>query len=211
MDDATRFWQQVEKYHHASVQSEREAARKELWAEFGARHAIVFTDLSGFTRLSVAHGIESFLGVIRASQRIFEPLIAEHGGRILKFEGDSLMAIFEDAGRALTSIDALYLAADAYNVERAMQEEIRLCVGVGYGDVLVAGEHDIFGLEVNWASLLGEDTAQAGEVLLTEAAVEALRSTAFINRCTLRSDGSTEHRYWCFEPTRREDSQNGVD
>ena len=23
-----------------------------------------------------------------------EPLIAEHGGRILKFEGDSLMAIF---------------------------------------------------------------------------------------------------------------------
>ena len=113
------------------------------------------TFLSGFTRLSVAHGIGELLGVIRASQRIFEPLIAEHGGRILKFEGDSLMAIFPDPGQALTSIDALYLAADSYNAGRATHEKIRLCASVVHGDVLVAGEHDIFGLEVNWASLLG--------------------------------------------------------
>ena len=93
MDNSTRFWAQIEAYQGTSG-DERDAAYRALWAEFGARHAIVFTDLSGFTRLSVAHGIESFLGVIRASQRIFEPLIAEHGGRILKFEGDSLMAIF---------------------------------------------------------------------------------------------------------------------
>ena len=201
MDNSTRFWAQIEAYQGTSG-DERDAAYRALWAEFGARHAIVFTDLSGFTRLSVEHGIESFLGVIRASQRIFEPLIAEHGGRILKFEGDSLMAIFPDPGQALTSIDALYLAADSYNAGRAAHEEIRLCVGVGYGDVLVAGEHDIFGLEVNWASLLGEDTAQPGEVLLTEAVVDALKATPLATRCMPSSPESPAHRYWCFTPQR---------
>ena len=202
MNDAERFWRQIDAYH-AAVGIERDAAREKLWAEFGARHAIVFTDLSGFTRQSVAQGIESFLGVIRASQRIFEPLIAEQGGRILKFEGDSLMAVFDDPVQALTSIDALYLAADSYNAGRAAHEEIRLCVGVGYGDVLVAGNHDIFGLEVNWASLLGEDTAQAGEVLLTEAVVEALESTPLVKRCMQSSPKSSAQPYWCFTPQRR--------
>ena len=113
------------------------------------------------------------------------------------------MAVFDDPVQALTSIDALYLAADSYNAGRAAHEEIRLCVGVGYGDVLVAGNHDIFGLEVNWASLLGEDTAQAGEVLLTEAVVEALKSTPLVKRCMQSSPKSSAQPYWCFTPQRR--------
>ena len=41
------------------------------------------------------------------------------------------------------------------------------------GEVLDLGR-DVFGLEVNLASKLGEDVARPGEVLFTEAAVAAL-------------------------------------
>jgi len=45
---------------------------------------------------------------------------------------------------------------------------VLLCVGMGYGDMLLVGDEDVFGAEVNAASKLGEDTAKAGEILVTE-------------------------------------------
>ena len=42
--------------------------------------------------------------------------------------------------------------------------------GIGYGEILVIENEDIFGSEVNLASKLGEDLAQRGEILLTESA-----------------------------------------
>ena len=46
-----------------------------------------------------------------------------------------------------------------------------LCLGIGYGPVILVGDRDVFGAEVNAASKLGEDTAGPGEVLVTEALV----------------------------------------
>ena len=42
-----------------------------------------------------------------------------------------------------------------------------LCLGVGFGRVLRVGDADVFGPEVNAAAKLGENTAQAGEILIT--------------------------------------------
>src|SRR5919199_1182131 len=50
--------------------------------------------------------------------------------------------------------------------------------GIGYGEVLIVEDEDLFGSEVNLASKLGEDLAERGEILLTESAfaeVEAER------------------------------------
>ncbi len=44
-----------------------------------------------------------------------------------------------------------------------------LCIGLGYGRVLHIGDQDVFGQEVNAASKLGEDTAKANEILVTDA------------------------------------------
>jgi class 3 adenylate cyclase len=56
------------------------------------------------------------------------------------------------------------------NEGRAPEERILLCVGIGYGAMLRIGDDDVFGAEVNAASKLGEDTAGAGEILVTEGA-----------------------------------------
>jgi class 3 adenylate cyclase len=50
---------------------------------------------------------------------------------------------------------------------------VRFSYGIGWGDVIDL-EADVFGLEVNLASKLGEDLARPGEVLLTAAAAQAL-------------------------------------
>jgi class 3 adenylate cyclase len=55
------------------------------------------------------------------------------------------------------------------NHGRAPEDQVLLCVGIGYGRVPRVGDHDVFGQEVNAASKLGEDIAKAGEILVTEA------------------------------------------
>ena len=52
-------------------------------------------------------------------------------------------------------------------------ERFRFSYGIGCGDVIEV-DGDVFGLEVNMASKLGEDLARPGEALLTPAAAAAL-------------------------------------
>ena len=59
------------------------------------------------------------------------------------------------------------------NRSRPEDERFRFSYGIGYGDVIEL-EGDVFGLEVNMASKLGEDLAKPGEALLTPAAAAGL-------------------------------------
>jgi adenylate cyclase len=49
-------------------------------------------------------------------------------------------------------------------------EYFRVCAGIGYGELLMAGREGLYGDEMNRASRLGEDTANPREILLTEEA-----------------------------------------
>ncbi len=202
MKESAAFWKLIEARR---VASDTEHARidDELWSQFGDTKAIVFTDLAGFTRLSHRLGIEAFLTVIRASHVLFEPVIAEWSGSILKYEGDSLLIIFNDVPSALAAIDAMFCSADDYNATRATDHQVQLCVGVGYGRVLVIDDHDLFGVEVNLASRLGEDTAQPGEVLVTQAAVDQVHGTDLETRLTACSvTPDLTQSAWSFSPKR---------
>ena len=55
--------------------------------------------------------------------------------------------------------------------------EIYIAIGVGYGRILLVGEDDAYGDEMNVACKLGEDVAEQGEILLTAAAHEAIGSS----------------------------------
>ena len=48
-----------------------------------------------------------------------------------------------------------------------------LCVGLGYGHMLRIGDADVYGAQVNAASKLGEDIAEAKEILVTRAVKDA--------------------------------------
>jgi len=134
----------------------------------------MFTDLSGFSRNVAEFGIIHFLQVIQESQRLLIPVIEAHDGILLKIEGDSFMVIFRKPERALAAAREMMAVLEEYNVGRLQEEAVLLCLGLGYGDMLRIGDADVFGAEVNAASKLGEDIAQAREILVTDAFLEAL-------------------------------------
>lgn len=153
-----------------------------IWELFGEEWAILFTDLAGFSRHVAEFGIIHFLQTIYESERLFVPVIEQHGGILLKVEGDSMMVIFRSAERALQCAIAMQQATAGYNLRREESEQVLLCAGLGYGRVLRIGDSDVFGAQVNAASKLGEDFAEAGEVLVTGAVRQEIIKTASAER-----------------------------
>jgi adenylate cyclase len=154
--------------------ADTEAIDQRIWELFGERWAVVFTDLSGFSRNVEKFGIVHFLQVIHEHHLLLLPIVEKHAGLLVKTEADSLLLLFRTVGRALDAALEMQRACANVNERRKPEEQILLCVGIGYGDLLRIGDDDIWGREVNAASKLGEDTARAGEILMTLAAKEAL-------------------------------------
>lgn len=157
----------------ASAPAERETLDQRIWDLFGETWTIMFTDLAGFSRQVAKFGIIHFLQTIHESEKILFPVVEEHDGLVLKTEGDSFLAIFRNPAKALQAARRMHEALDDWNTERPHEELVLLCVGLGHGRVLKVGDRDVYGSEVNAASKLGEDDARAGEILATDAFVQA--------------------------------------
>lgn len=150
------------------------AIEQQIWAEFGCIQAILYTDLAGFSRGVADFGIVHFLQLILESRQLFLPLVHAHQGRFLKEEGDSLLLLFDNPVQAACCAQAMQHVSHHHNAGRPPEQRIDLCLGLGYGQVLRIGQHDVFGEEVNAACKLGEDVAGPGDILLTAAMRTAL-------------------------------------
>jgi adenylate cyclase len=151
----------------------REAFDARIHQELSLKRAIVFTDTADFTVRARRDGILHFLMLFDRAVRAVEPVIRRHAGEVVKVEGDSLLLRFLDvpsACRAVTEMEAV-LRRQGRGLPR--KDVMRFSYGIGWGDVLDL-EGDVFGLEVNLASKLGEDLAEPNEALLTPSAAAAL-------------------------------------
>lgn len=137
------------------------------------KRAIVFTDTADFTERAAHDGILHFLMALGRAIDGMRPVIAREGGEIVKVEADSLLLRFDEAPAACRAVEALEAFLRRDNRRRPENERMRFSYGIGYGDVIDL-EGDMFGLEVNLASKLGEDLAKPGEALLTPGASSAL-------------------------------------
>jgi len=167
-----RLWQLIERRLEPGADKARIDRR--IWDLFGETWCVLFTDLSGFSRRVAEFGIIHFLQIIHESQRLLLPVIDEHDGFLLKTEGDSFLVIFRNPHKALQCCVEMNRVLAGYNAGLAPEDQVLLCAGLGYGEVLRIGNSEVFGAEVNAASKLGEDTAKAGEILVTEKMRRAL-------------------------------------
>lgn len=152
------------------------ALDRRIWDLFGETWAVMFTDLSGFSRQVEKFGILHFLQIIHEHKQVLSPIVARHNGILIKVEADSLIIIFRRAASALRCAIEMQAAVWEFNKPRLPETEVLLCVGIGYGEMLRIGDQDVFGREVNAASKLGEDTAKAWEILITKAAADSIGS-----------------------------------
>jgi class 3 adenylate cyclase len=148
---------------------------RRIWRLFGETWAVLYTDLSGFSRNVAEFGIVHFLQTIYESHRILVPIIERGNGILLKTEGDSLIVMFRHVNDAIRCALAMQAATRDYNAKRPDEEKVLLCAGIGFGEMLRIGDTDVFGAEVNAACKLGEDIAKSGEILMTGAALAAAR------------------------------------
>lgn len=147
-----------------------------IWDLFGEEWAVMFTDLSGFSRGVAEFGIIHFLQIIYESERLFIPLIEENDGILLKMEGDSMMVIFRNVTKAIDCSISMQRILVDYNKDRPDTEKIMLCVGLGFGKMLRIGDRDVYGAEVNASSKLGEDIAKAWQILVTDSVKKAAKN-----------------------------------
>ncbi|MEW5685273.1 MAG: adenylate/guanylate cyclase domain-containing protein [Pseudomonadota bacterium] len=164
----------------------------EIEREFTQRRAVMVLDMSGFSRTTQVHGVVSFLMMIHQMRLLAVPTIEARGGMLVKAEADNLYCLFEGVDDAVAAAREIIRQLSTVNVLLPAGRRLYASIGIGFGDVLVLAGEDLFGDEVNLASKLGEDVAQGGMVLLTEAAraelsvvVETVEERASISGLTL--------------------------
>src|SRR3989442_15872534 len=94
-----RLWALIEQRTRPDADTKKLDQR--IWDLFGEDWAVMFTDLSGFSRQVAAFGIIHFLQVIFEKKRLLLPIIASHDGILIKVEADSFLLIFKRASAAL--------------------------------------------------------------------------------------------------------------
>ena len=148
----------------------RDALCEEIERDFTERRAVLVLDMSGFSRTTQLHGVVAFLVMIHQMRLLSAPVIGDHGGTLLKAEADNLYCLFDTVDDAVAAAREIIRRLNAANHDLPEGLQLYASIGIGCGDILVLAGEDMFGDEVNLTSKLGEDVAQAGQMLLTEAA-----------------------------------------
>src|SRR3954466_15181685 len=117
-----RLWALVEERTRAGADTARIDRR--IWDLFGEDWAVMFTDLSGFSRQVAAFGIIHFLQVILEKKRLLLPIIGEHDGILIKGEADSFLVIFRRAAAALQCAIEMQHACRRLNRQRKPEEQV---------------------------------------------------------------------------------------
>ena len=147
---------------------DRAGIEAEIWRRFGVERALLALDMSHFSLSVRRSGILPYLGLIRRMQALTGPLVERHGGAVVKYAADNMIATFETpaaAAKAALAINGA-IAAGA--------EPFTVAMGVDFGRFLLIDGTDCYGDTVNVACKLGEDVAAASEILLTASAREKL-------------------------------------
>ncbi len=169
-----RFEELLIAYSRQAGSGPRQRIEAEIWQRYGAELSVLVVDMSGFSMLAQRHGIVHYLSMIRRMQLTALPIVESHQGRVVKFEADNCYAVFPDPAQAARAAIALNLAFTASNMLTEDELDIRVACGIDHGRVLLLGTDDLYGHAVNRASKLGEDIAEAGEILITAQAMESI-------------------------------------
>jgi adenylate cyclase len=128
--------------------------------------AICFLDVTGFTRLTQERGDDAAADLATTVARLVQRSSVQHGGKPIKWLGDGVMFYFRDPGLGVRAALEMVGGLAAAGLPPAH-------VGLHAGAVLFQ-EGDYFGQTVNLSARIA-DYARQGEVLVTQAVVDASR------------------------------------
>jgi adenylate cyclase len=134
--------------------------------------AVLDADVVGYSRLMGRDESGTVSRLRDHRVRRLEPLLARHGGRLVKLTGDGVLVEFPSAVDALAAaIEFQQIMLDA---NRGQPENMAIVfrIGIHLGDLIVDGD-DLYGDAVNIAARLQEQ-APAGGILVSRTVKEAV-------------------------------------
>ena len=134
--------------------------------------AILAADIVGYSRL-MGEDEAGTARAVREHREAARPIVADHGGRIVKTTGDGLLLEFPSVVAAVECAIAIQTRMIERNADTPEDKRILYRIGVNLGDVLIEGD-DILGDGVNIAARL-EGLCQAGGVLISGTAYDHVR------------------------------------
>ena len=132
--------------------------------------AIMVADVVGYSRLMAEDEDGTLSRLKEFRSRLFNPSVAQHGGRIVKLMGDGALVEFASVTAAVECAEMIRSLTSNNNVKVRPDQRIELRIGISLGDVIVDGA-DIYGDGVNIAARL-EGVADTGEILVSGPAYD---------------------------------------
>lgn len=147
------------------------------------RGAIWFSDIRNYSGHIQNNPPDVFIGKLNAYYECVVPIIHAHGGDVLKFIGDAVLAIFtqSDSGEASDACRRALAAAEASNRELAGRKiEFEHGIGLHVGEFQFGNvgslhrlDFTVIGNEVNVAARIEERCSRLGQrLLLSQAFVD---------------------------------------
>src|SRR4030095_6830759 len=115
--------------------------------------AIVAADVVGYSRLMGRDESGTVARLREHRKQRFEPVLADHGGRLVKLTGDGALAEFPSAVDALSAAIEFQQAMVEANRDQPSETAIVFRIGLHLGDLIVDGD-DLYGDGVNVAARL---------------------------------------------------------
>src|SRR5215831_7651340 len=143
--------------------------------------AVLAADVAGYSRLMGADEVGT-AQALREHRGAADPLIVQHGGRIVKTTGDGVLIEFGSVVGAVECALGLQRLATERNAGTPAERRMEWRIGVHLGDVLIEGD-DILGDGVNIAARL-ESIAEPGGICVSDDAyrqVQGKVSAQFID------------------------------
>jgi class 3 adenylate cyclase len=140
---------------------------KEIQKSYTKPVALMFTDIVGSTEYFEKKGDIAGRQMIQTHNDILFPIVKEHGGRIIKTIGDSIMASFDKPIEGVKSAVKMQQALEAYNKNKIEDEKIRVRMGLHFGQAVI-DEKDLFGDMVNTSARV-EAKAHGGEIIISSS------------------------------------------
>jgi class 3 adenylate cyclase len=130
--------------------------------------AMVFLDLTGYTRLTEERGDQEAADLAARLASLVRRSAQEHGGQPVKWLGDGVMFYYPDPGKGVMAALEMVQAVPTRALPPAH-------VGIHAGPVIFQ-EGDYFGRTVNLAARIAE-YARPGEVVVSQEVVDAAEET----------------------------------
>ena len=131
--------------------------------------AILAADVVGYSRLMADDEAGTLASLKLHRETIFDPVVAEHGGRIFKVMGDGTLVEFASVVDAVNCAVAIQTSAHPATPNG---QTIKLRIGINLGDIIVEDD-DIYGNGVNIAARL-EPLADPGGICVSAIVSESV-------------------------------------